>query len=205
MRAPCGHHFRSRGAAGRPTAGSECGCPPRLCSEPARRTGERRFPSSALVLILCLSQHLTLEKALYLFRSPSAPLWAEGADHWFQAPHQGRHARRMHSSPRGDCGPTGGDVRPGAGALDQRAPGPFLLQHGLSLIDCCRHMDGGTHMNLWMRYTFPVGTRGRRGSGQQDGHTFICSGRISLFWSLGTWAGTRVLLCVLRWGLAARG
>ena len=60
-------------------------------------------------------------------------------------------------------------------------------------------------MNLWVRYTFPVGTRCRRGSGQQDGHTVICLGRISLFRSSGTWAGTRVLLCLLRWGLAARG
>ena len=100
------------------------------------------FLPAALVLTLRLSQHLTLEKALYLFGSLSAPPWAEGADHWFQAPPQGRHARKIHSSPRGDCGPTGSDVRPGVGAPDQRSPGPFLLQHGLSLIDYCRHMDG---------------------------------------------------------------
>lgn len=163
------------------------------------------FLPVALVMILRLSQHPTSEKALYLFGSPSAPLWAEGADHWFQAPHQRRHARRIHSSPREDCGPVGSDVRPGVGALDQRAPSPFLLQHCLSLIDYCRHMDGVTYMNLWIRWTLPVGTRCRRGSGQQDGHTFLFLGGISLFWSLGTWAATRVLLCVLRWGLAARG
>lgn len=164
------------------------------------------FLPAARALTLHLTRPLTSEKALYLFGSQSASLWADVADHWLWAPHQGRQARRIHSSPRGDCGLISGDIHPGVGALDQRAPSPLLLQHCLSLIDYCRCVDGVAYINLWMRYAFLAGTRCRRGRGQREGHPFMCLGRTSLLWSLGTWVSTHILLLsVLRWGVAARG
>ena len=118
----CRCHFCLHWAAGRPTPRPECSRPRPAC---ARGCGHWRagcalhlqdepdkggFLTAALALTLHLTQPLTSEKALYLFGSQSAPLWADVADHWLQAPHQGRQARRIHSSPRGDCGLISGDI-----------------------------------------------------------------------------------------------